>query len=739
MYKPTRPAEIIKIISVFAILLAVMLLVAGSTEHASAQRDPEPSDRSTPEGPAGEYAPGELLVKFADGAENRAMTDIMAQHQATYVRNLYHNPVQLWQVPEGRELDIAAELTADPRIEYAEPNYIYHAFDMPSVPVVLDADEIPDDPYYINQWGLPKINAPQAWDVTTGSATVIIAILDTGVDPSHPDLVSKLVPGHDFVDDDTNPMDDHGHGTHVAGIAAAATDNATGIAGVCWECKIMPVRVLNADGSGSTADITEGIMWASENGAQVLNLSLGGPDYSLSMQAAVTSATSRGSLVVAAMGNDAQDGNPIMYPAAFSYVVAVAATGPYDTRAYYSQYGYHTDIAAPGGDMNYLHDPDGIFSILPTFNVTLNNYPYYYSMNYDYLQGTSQATPHVSGVAGLLYSLNPGLSPAQVEDTMTSTAIDLGVLGKDIYYGWGLVDAHAAVVHVAGINAPVLDNIANTDGDGIYTVDWSYVPGSDSYTLQEDDNPSFSSPETFSTSVSQMQISGMDPGTWYYRVRAVADSITSAWSNVKSVTVKPDTPTLDAIDNLDNTDAYTLTWSTQPGAASYTLQEDDNFNFSSPAIRYIGSMTSYEVTGQREGDWYYRVLASNAGGDSDWSNSQVTTVDPLPYNPPTLNPIENADRDDNYTISWTYPITSTEIVSVTGYILEESSDPYFVDTQVIYDGEDTEKIITGQPVGTWYYRVRSYGAEGFSPWSSSESVSVDAWIFMPMIYQSYQP
>ncbi len=239
MNKPTRSAEMKKLISVFVVLLAVMLLVAGSTQHVSAQGDPEPSDRSAPEEPAGEFAPGELLVKFADGAENRAMTDLMAQHQAAYVRNLYHNPVQLWQVPEGRELEIASELMANPGIEYAEPNYIYHAFDMPSVPVVLDTDVIPDDPYYINQWGLPKINAPQAWDVTTGSATVIIAILDTGVDPSHPDLISKLIPGKDFVEDATNTIDWNGHGTHVAGIAAAATNNATGIAGVCWGCKIM--------------------------------------------------------------------------------------------------------------------------------------------------------------------------------------------------------------------------------------------------------------------------------------------------------------------------------------------------------------------------------------------------------------------------------------------------------------------------------------------------------------------
>ncbi len=150
-------------------------------------------------------------------------------------------------------------------------------------------------------------------------------------------------------------------------------------------------------------------------------------------------------------------------------------------------------------------------------------------------------------------------------------------------------------------------------------------------------------------------------------------------------------------------------------------------------------MTSYQVTGQEGGNWYYRVLASNSAGNSDWSNQEVTTVDPLPYDPPTLNPIENADRDDNYSISWYYPITSTEIISVTGYILEESSDPYFVNTQVIHDGEEMFKNFADQPVGTWYYRVRAYGEEGFSPWSSSESVFVDAWIFMPMIYQSYQP
>ena len=535
--------------------------------------------------------------------------------------------------------------------------------------------------------------------------------------------------GYDFVDNDSNPTDTNGHGTHVAGISAAVTNNAVGVAGMDWNARIMPIRVLNTQGSGWTSDIVDGINWSRQNGAKVLNMSLGGGSYSQSMQDAVNAAHGAGRLVVAAMGND--NTSTPSYPAAYSNVLAVSAVGPSDTKSSFSNYGAHCDVAAPGGDMSYYHDPAGIYSTMPTYPVWLTtNYSYY--QNYDFLNGTSQASPYAAGLAALIWAAQPGLTPDEVQTIMEDTADDLGTAGWDQYYGHGRINAQAALQQSGPPDAPTIAPISNPDGDGSFLVNWDDVATATSYTLQEDDNVGFSSPSTaYSGAASQYNVSGKGPGMWYYRAKATNAVGDSGWSNIVSVLVKPNAPTLNAISNPGNDDAYTVSWSAATAASAYTLQEDDNASFSSPRTRYMGSATSYDVTGQLGGTWYYRVQAHNSAGSSGWSNTQSVTVNPPPYAAPNLLAISNGDGDGNYLVDW------SDVTGATGYILEQSDNPYFVDPFVVYSGAATQLTVSNQPGGHWYYRARATGPSGMSPWSIERDVIVTTSIFLPTVLRAY--
>lgn len=287
----------------------------------------------------------------------------------------------------------------------------------------------PNDPGYGQQYGLQRIRAGPGWASSTGSEEIIIAIVDTGVDLTHPDLAAKIVPGWDFVNNDPIAQDDHGHGTHVAGIAAAITNNGLGIAGVSWGARILPVKVLNAAGSGYTSDVAAGIIWAADHGAKVINLSLGGPSSSATLESAVNYAVARGALVVAAAGNS---GNSTPnYPAAYPAALAVAATDSADARASFSTFGPFVDIAAPGVS---------IASTVPTGVCDLCS-----PSGYASLSGTSMATPHVAGVAAVLAGLAGAPTSALIRAAIESTALDRGPAGRDDLFGHGVVQLDAAI------------------------------------------------------------------------------------------------------------------------------------------------------------------------------------------------------------------------------------------------------------------------------------------------------
>jgi len=321
----------------------------------------------------------------------------------------------------------------------------------------VQADFTPSDPYYSQQWGLPKIGAPAAWDISRGSAGVVIAVVDTGVSLSHTDLSTHIdtVNDYDFANQDSVADDDQGHGTHVAGIAAASANGSHGV-GVAPNCTILPVKVLDADGSGSSFDVADGIEWAADHGAGVINLSLGSASYSSVIAEAVVYAQGQDVVVVAASGNDGWSG--VMYPAAYPGVLGVGATDSSDSRASFSNYGPEVDLSAPGV---------GIVSTSYTGGMTT-------------MSGTSMATPFVAGAAGLVRAIAPSYSWAQVSARLTATASDKGAAGRDDYFGYGRLNVAAAVSgltdtptddNIPGIAAPaspIVGSLAEGDDDDVY-------------------------------------------------------------------------------------------------------------------------------------------------------------------------------------------------------------------------------------------------------------------------------
>jgi type VII secretion-associated serine protease mycosin len=337
-------------------------------------------------------------------------------------------------VPPGKEADAASRLQRSPLVEWAEPDRLRSAMMVPN-----------DQLYKQFQWNLRKIGTEQAWDVTTGSPDLIVAVLDTGVDSSHPDLAGRLVPGYDFLNDNPDPADDGGHGTHNAGVIGAATNNGVGISGMTWQTRIMPLKVLNSGGVGPDAVIAKGIAYAVDHGARVINMSFGSATTSQTLSTAVRYAYDKGALLVAAAGNTAKLDNAVIYPAAFEQVLAVGATDESDKVADFSQHHPYVGVSAPG-----MH-------IVSTFWRGAG-YGSYVSAS-----GTSSAAPHVSGLAALILSANPTLTNSQVRQIIESTADDLGAPGKDEYYGTGRINARKAL-------------LATRPGAAIPTVPPSAVP-----------------------------------------------------------------------------------------------------------------------------------------------------------------------------------------------------------------------------------------------------------------------
>lgn len=373
-------------------------------------------------------APGKILVKFRSGTSAQEIDRQVRNFSGKMKNRVDLIDVFVLKVPQGSEERILNTLSKNPLVEYAEPDYVASALSNPN------------DPYFNNQWGLENvgqiingvtgkidadIDASAAWDVTLGG--VKVAILDTGIDQDHEDLLGKIVLQKNFTT--SNTIDDlYGHGTHVSGIVAAVTDNGTGISGGCPNCALMNGKVLDDNGYGAYSWIASGIIWAADNEAKVINLSLGSSKSSKTLENAVNYAWNKGVIVVAAVGNSANPSKT--YPAAYTKAVAVAATNNLDQKAYFSSYGARwVDVAAPG---------ENIFSTFPNHTYKINK-----SFGYDFGSGTSMATPMASAVAALIWSTPYGTSAANVRSRLEKTAERIS--GTGTYWYYGRINAASAV------------------------------------------------------------------------------------------------------------------------------------------------------------------------------------------------------------------------------------------------------------------------------------------------------
>ncbi|MFD0958656.1 S8 family peptidase [Paenibacillus chungangensis] len=372
-------------------------------------------------GNASHYYIRDVIVHFSGPVTpeelNRIKADIHAQ-SADRIGQIGHAYVFRSDQLETKQLMHYFKTKWNPK--YVEPHYLYltnqEDLGNASAPIV------PNDVLYSrHQWNLPSIEAEKGWQLSKGDEGVIIAVLDTGVESSHPDLRGRLVPGVNIVSANAAPEDDVGHGTHVAGIIGASVNNNEGVAGVSWYNKIMPVKVLDGSGAGSAYSVAQGIIWAVDHGAKVINMSLGNYAQADFLHDAVKYAYERDVVLIAASGNDNTERPG--YPAAYPEVFAVAATTSTKQKASFSNFGNYIDVAAPG---------DQIASTYP-------------GKQYAALSGTSMASPHVAALAGLIRSLNPQLTNTEVMEIMRASSIDLGNTGKDKYYGYGEIDVNSAL------------------------------------------------------------------------------------------------------------------------------------------------------------------------------------------------------------------------------------------------------------------------------------------------------
>jgi serine protease len=401
---------------------------------------------------------------------------------------------------------------------------------------LLYACWVPNDPYYSYQWHMTKINMEDAWPLSTGSG-VVVAINDSGVKQSLEDLAqTNFTAGYDFINNDNDPTDDHGHGSHVCGTVAQSTNNGVGVTGIAYNCTIMPVKVLNASGSGSYDQVADGIYWATDHGADIINMSLGGSSSSTTLQNACEYAWNNGVLVVCAAGNNGSSAPH--YPSAYAVCMSVSATNYLDQKAGYSNYGSTIDISAPGGDGNDYNGDGYIDGVLQnTFDASGDGYFFY--------TGTSMASPHVAGVAALCKAVDPALTNAELRDILETTAVDLGAAGWDQYFGHGRVDAYAAVQEAQGggdITPPVISDVNAVDiSHNSARIVWNTDEPADSVVYY---GPTTSYGSTASDSAyvtaHSVNLTGLEPDTLYhYKVSSTDPSDNTAESGDYTFTTGP--------------------------------------------------------------------------------------------------------------------------------------------------------------------------------------------------------
>ena len=418
--------------SAIALVVTILLLSFPAAAFAGPLDD---------QAPVSDFLPEQILVKFKPDVTLPEGAQIHRQLGGHVKETIPGIGVQVVKVPKGQEKAKVKAYSSNPRVAYAEPDFLVEALGSP------------DDPHFSFQRNMVKVQAPEAWDVTTGSPDITVAILDTGVDLDHPDLATKIVNNRNFTTSPT--VDDvHGHGTHVAGIAAAITNNGLGVAGLGYRATIMNVKVLGDDGQGYWSGVAQGIIWAADNGADVINMSLGGSSGSSTVESAINYAWGKGVVVVAAAGNNG--GSAPFYPAYYTNCVAVASTNSLDELAATSNYGDWVDVAAPGVTI-YSTVKDG---------------------GYGYMSGTSMASPLVGGLAALVFTVvtdsnGNGRLNDEVRARIEATCDDIGVSG----IGSGRINAYKAVSSDTPAPAPPPPSTGSIAGKVTDAADGSPIAG----------------------------------------------------------------------------------------------------------------------------------------------------------------------------------------------------------------------------------------------------------------------
>lgn len=401
--------------------LLVLLTIGVLVFHSNTSQAYSPKKKHQTSGP---FVPGRVLVQFRPETLSLRSVDVIAEEGASDAGEIAGTGVHIVELPAGTaEQDFLEAFQSRPEVEFAELDRI-----------VPPAGMVPNDPWYPNEWHLSSISAPDAWSTTTGSPSVSIAILDTGVDGTHPDLAQNMVPGWNIYNNNSDTSDVFGHGTAVAGTVAALSNNGSGVASIAWGCRLMPVRISDLNGNATYSAAASGLTWAADHGARVANIS-----YIMTDSSTVTSAAryfqSKGGVVTISAGNystfDPSTDNP--------YVLTVSGITGSNVIWANSNTGNNIDLCAP-------------YYVYTTIA----------GARYSGMVGTSFSAPIVAGVAALVISVNPSLTASQIQDILKQSADDLGPVGFDSTYGWGRVNAARAVSLAGGSPPPPVDTTPPT-------------------------------------------------------------------------------------------------------------------------------------------------------------------------------------------------------------------------------------------------------------------------------------
>ena len=407
-----------------------------------------------------------LLIAGEDRPEvvKEELDSLISDNQLQVVDTItVANSTVVYEIQSDSTVDEIVEDASSLPVEHIQPNYAYYLL------------ETPNDGYFNRQWGLKAIHADTAWERTKGASSLRVAIIDSGIDKNHPDLIGHVEKSKPIMPGCYNNGDSNGHGTHVAGVIGAMTNNTEGVAGLNWNITLLGYCVVSPSGIGSSLAVAQGIRDATDDGAKIINMSLGGPSFEnqdFELTSALEYAASKDVVIVAASGNCGRyapgeytdpsmaqcywGGNADKYlPASSPHAVSVAATGPQGEHPTYSNYGATVDVAAPGGNPSsgsISCTPDGANCILSTWNRSSSCPSSGLPSGYCAIAGTSMAAPHVTGLAALIRAAQPSLNRAQVQALLQNTATDLGQPGKDIQFGYGIIDAQKALESITTLS-----------------------------------------------------------------------------------------------------------------------------------------------------------------------------------------------------------------------------------------------------------------------------------------------